>query len=92
VLNGPLQGSKLPLLEGRTTLGRDETNRIVVLDEKASSHHAVIVGQAGRFAVEDVGSTNGTFVDEQRLAGSHPLRSGERVRLGGTGFLFRGEA
>jgi VWFA-related protein len=92
LLNGPLQGSRLALLEGRTSLGRDETNRIVVQDEKASSQHAVILGQAGRFCLEDVGSTNGTFVDEQRLEGPHALRSGERVRLGGTAFLFRGEA
>jgi Mg-chelatase subunit ChlD len=92
VLNGPLQGSRLALLEGRTTLGRDETNRIVVLDEKASSLHAVVHRQVGRFALEDVGSTNGTFVDERRLGGPHALRDGECVRIGGTSFLFRGEA
>jgi pSer/pThr/pTyr-binding forkhead associated (FHA) protein len=76
------------LPEGRTTLGRDETNRIVVLDEKASGSHAVIVLEGGRCVVEDVGSTNGTFVDETRIQSAWPLSGGERLRLGGTRFVL----
>lgn len=90
VSNGPLAGSKLPLPPGRCTLGRDDVNQIVVLDDKASSQHAVIAFDGGRCVLEDVGSTNGTFVDEQRLSGAWVLADGERVRLGGTTFVFRG--
>lgn len=91
VQNGPLAGSKLPLPPGRCTLGRDDVNQVVVLDEKASSQHAAIVFDGGRCVLEDVGSTNGTFVDEQRLSGAWVLADGERVRMGGTTFVFRGQ-
>jgi hypothetical protein len=92
VLDGPLAGSRLPLPPGRTSLGRDDTNQVVVIDEKASSHHAVIVFEAGCCWLEDVGSTNGTFVEERRLTARWALTAGERIRLGGTTFRFLGEA
>jgi hypothetical protein len=92
VLDGPLAGSRLPLPPGRTSLGRDETNRVVVIDEKASSQHAVIVFEGGCCWLEDIGSTNGTFVEERRLTARWALTAGERIRLGGTTFRFHGEA
>ncbi len=93
VLTGPLQGSHLPLPPGRVTLGRSPENQIVVDDEKASSLHAAISSHDGLFWLEDQNSTNGTYINEgPRLTGRIQLINGMQIRIGGTRFLFRGEA
>lgn len=93
VIDGPMVGAKLQLLPGRTTIGRESDNNIVLNDDRASSHHAVISHENGIFWIEDLGSTNGTFVNERlRLSNRHPLISGETIRIGGSLLRFVGEA
>lgn len=64
------------------TIGRDLTNDIVINDSEVSRKHARLTAQAGSFLLEDLGSTNGTFVNGQRLIGPHLLRPGELILVG----------
>jgi hypothetical protein len=79
------------LLRGRTRLGRDSDNHVVLDDERVSLHHALITVRDGVYLLEDLGSTNGTFVgDATRVMAAHPLVDGEEMRLGGVVLVFRG--
>ncbi len=80
--SGPTPGKIFVLDKNDLTIGRDTTNEIVINDAEVSRKHARIVLQGGGFVLEDLGSTNGTFVDGQRLMGPHGLRPGELVMLG----------
>jgi pSer/pThr/pTyr-binding forkhead associated (FHA) protein len=70
-------------LEGdQLTVGRDATNDIVINDAEVSRRHARLTFQGGKYVLEDLGSTNGTFVNGQRLAGPRVLKAGEVVSFG----------
>jgi hypothetical protein len=85
------QAGSWELLRGRTRLGRDSDNHIVLDDERVSLHHALITVRDGVYWLEDLGSTNGTFVGEdQRVMAAHALVDGEALRLGGVVLVFRG--
>ena len=71
-------------LESSTTIGRDVACELRVEDTYASQQHARIFGKDGGWYVEDLGSTNGTFVNEQRLVAPALLQPGDRVRVGTT--------
>jgi pSer/pThr/pTyr-binding forkhead associated (FHA) protein len=71
------------MLEGdQITIGRDPTNSITINDAEISRRHARLTYQGGKYVLEDLGSTNGTFVNGQRLAGPRVLKSGEVVSFG----------
>ena len=79
---GPTPGKVFELGKNEVYIGRDVSNDIVVNDSEVSRKHARLVVQAGGLVVEDLGSTNGTFVNGQRLMGPHVLRPGEVIMLG----------
>jgi hypothetical protein len=79
---GPTPGKVFELNKSEITIGRDVSCDIVVNDSEVSRKHSRIVMQAGGFLLEDLGSTNGTFVNGQRLMGPHVLRPGEVLMLG----------
>lgn len=79
---GPTPGKTYPLSQGQITVGRDASCDIVINDAEISRHHAKLTQQADGYVLEDMGSTNGTFVDGQRLMGPHILRPGDLVLLG----------
>ncbi len=79
---GPTPGKVIPLTKDELTIGRDVNNDIVINDAEISRRHArLFIGPAG-YTLEDLGSTNGSFVNNQRLAGPHALRPGETFRFG----------
>lgn len=84
VRRGPQPNQSYDLNKDIVTLGRDITNDIVINDPEVSRHHMRLTRGAGGFTVEDLGSTNGTFVNGQRLTGARPLRPGDMVGLGET--------
>jgi hypothetical protein len=87
-LNGP-QG-RINLVSGLITVGRATDNEIRLDDHLVSSHHAEFRAEAQGYVLIDKGSTNGTFVNEQRLDRLVPrtLNPGDRIRFGNTTFIY----
>jgi hypothetical protein len=77
----PAPGSTLPL-DAITTLGRDVNNAVVVDDEFVSTEHAVLTFRGRTWYVEDLNSTNGTFVNGSPVDGVAPLGYGDEIQLG----------
>jgi hypothetical protein len=64
------------------TLGRAPDNTVVLADPSVSAHHAAVRQEQGQWWVDDLGSTNGTAVNENWLRGAAPLYPGDVIRLG----------
>jgi predicted component of type VI protein secretion system len=80
--SGPTPGVTFPLEGEQLTIGRDSTNGVAINDAEISRKHARLMFQGGKYVLEDLGSTNGTFVNGQRLAGPVVLKPGDVVSLG----------
>ncbi|HEY3438739.1 MAG TPA: FHA domain-containing protein [Actinotalea sp.] len=82
VTAGPLRGTTLPLGSSAILIGRAPSCTLVLDDDYSSSRHARIFPQDGGWFVEDLGSTNGTFVGRDRVTEPVPVRVGAQVRVG----------
>lgn len=80
--SGPNPGTVYALDSEQVTIGRDSSNEIPVNDAEVSRRHARLTFQGGKYVLEDMGSTNGTFVNGQRLTGPRVLKTGEVISLG----------
>jgi pSer/pThr/pTyr-binding forkhead associated (FHA) protein len=80
--SGPTPGATFILEGDQITVGRDSTNGITINDAEISRRHARLTYQGGKYILEDLGSTNGTFVNGQRLAGPRVLKTGEVISFG----------
>ena len=80
--SGPTPGKIFPMEGDVLTIGREAGNAIVINDAEVSRKHTQFVFQGGKYIVTDLGSTNGTFVNGQRLAGPVVLKPGDVVSLG----------
>ncbi len=80
--SGPTPGAAFTLEGDQITIGRDSTNNVVINDAEISRHHARLNFQGGKYVLEDLGSTNGTFVNGQKLSGPRVLKSGEVISFG----------
>jgi pSer/pThr/pTyr-binding forkhead associated (FHA) protein len=80
--SGPATGKIFLLEKAELFVGRDLNNDIVINDPEVSRRHARLFLQGSAYVVEDLGSTNGTFINGNRLAGAYPLRQGEVVTFG----------
>ncbi|GAB2574525.1 antibiotic biosynthesis regulator FhaB [Streptomyces capparidis] len=85
VTEGSLAGTTVTLQGQTITLGRAHDSTIVLDDDYASSRHARIYpDHDGQWIVEDLGSTNGTFMDRSRLTAPTPIPLGVPIRIGKT--------
>ncbi len=75
-------------LDGDIVLGRGERAEIRLEDPFASSRHARVFEQGNIVVIEDLGSTNGTYLNEELLETPRPLHPGDRVRIGDSEFTF----
>jgi pSer/pThr/pTyr-binding forkhead associated (FHA) protein len=75
-------------LDGEIVLGRGDRAEIRLEDPFASSRHARIYEQGNILVVEDLGSTNGTYLNEELLETPRPLHPGDRLRIGDSEFAF----
>lgn len=81
-------GERIPVSDG-TTIGRADTNDIVLKDRFVSSHHARVIVRGDQYLLEDLGSTNGTFCNGVRVRGEVALQDKDRVGIGTSVFAFR---
>lgn len=82
ITQGPTPGQRTELEQRSLLIGRDPSCDLVINDLEVSRSHARLIALIGGFAIEDLGSTNGTFVNEQRITEVMPLKDGASIRLG----------
>ena len=84
VTAGALAGTSLGLTDQQITIGRADDATLVLSDDYASTRHARLFPQDGQWLVEDLGSTNGTYLDRQRVTQPTPVAVGVPIRIGKT--------
>jgi len=84
---GHVAGMEYEIGEG-AVMGRGDQAEIRLQDPFASSRHARLTRQGGVIVVEDLSSTNGTYLNEELLGGPQPLHPGDRVRIGDSEFTY----
>jgi hypothetical protein len=82
VTGGPLRGTALPLTTSAILIGRAPSCTLVLDDDYSSQRHARVFPQDGQWFVEDLGSTNGTFVGRERVSAPTPVGPGTQLRIG----------
>lgn len=82
VTEGPLRGTSLPLTTSAILIGRAPSCTLVLDDDYSSSRHARIFPSGDQWVLEDLGSTNGTFIGTSRVTAPTPLTPGLQVRIG----------
>ena len=80
-------GAAYDLTEG-ALLGRGDQADIVLEDSFASTRHARLIPHGEVIVLEDLGSTNGTYLNGEPLRGAQPLHAGDRIRIGDSEFTF----
>ncbi|WP_430868039.1 FHA domain-containing protein FhaB/FipA [Demequina aurantiaca] len=89
VTSGPLKGTTIPLGSAPVLIGRAATCTVVIDDDYCSSRHCRVYPDNGQWMVEDLGSTNGTFLSNQRVDDPVPFHMGDRLLLGATAIELR---
>ena len=84
VTGGSLAGTSIGLADQQITIGRANDATLVLSDDYASSRHARLFPQNGQWIVEDLGSTNGTYLDRQKVTQPMPVPAGVPIRIGKT--------
>src|SRR5438067_5197567 len=82
VIDGPAAGMRVQVL-GMVMVGRRDAD-LVIEDEEVSRRHASVRPEDGGLVIEDHGSTNGTWVNDERVSGTRRLNRGDRIRVGRT--------
>jgi len=90
ITSGPKAGLELPLSADSLTIGRSSESALVIRDDYTSSHHARLMLRGDAWAIQDLDSTNGTYVAGQRVSGSPvALSLGTPIKVGATTFELR---
>jgi len=84
VTDGALAGTRLTLGDTPITIGRADDSSLVLTDDFASTRHARLWPREGQWLVEDLGSTNGTYLDRAKVTGPTPVPLGSPIRIGRT--------
>ena len=89
VTGGTLAGTRITLGEAPITIGRAEDSTLVITDDYASARHARLISRAGQWYLEDLGSTNGTYLDRAKVSALTPVPLGVPIRIGRTSLELR---
>jgi pSer/pThr/pTyr-binding forkhead associated (FHA) protein len=89
VTEGGLTGTRIGLTGAPVLIGRANDSTLVLEDDYASTRHARISLQDGMWVVEDLGSTNGTYLGQRKLDGPVPMEPGVPLRIGKTALELR---
>lgn len=88
IRQGPQAGMSFPLTGNQIVIGREEGTDVALQDPEASRRHALISWQGGQHIVEDLGSTNGTFVNGVQITLPQALNPGDSIGIGQTALVF----
>ena len=80
--NSNLEEGSILLLRGTITIGRKEGNTIKLDDQYASGNHAKIIVKNNEIVIEDLNSTNGVFINDERVNGYSKIRANDLIRIG----------
>jgi pSer/pThr/pTyr-binding forkhead associated (FHA) protein len=84
VVDGDLAGTTIALTADPITIGRADDSTVMLTDDYVSTRHARLVPADSAWLLEDLGSTNGTYLDRQRVTGPTPVPLGVPIRVGKT--------
>jgi pSer/pThr/pTyr-binding forkhead associated (FHA) protein len=84
ITQGQLAGTTIALRDAAVTIGRANDSTLVLADDYASNKHARLVPRDGQWYVEDLGSTNGTYLDRNKVTAPTPVPIGLPIRIGKT--------
>lgn len=90
-VTNPNKGQEIAIHAGRTSIGRNKDNDIVLNEPTVSAVHARIVSEKNSWRVINLLSSNGTFVNGKKIT-QHPLNHGDRIRFGEVAFYFEAAA
>src|SRR5438105_102781 len=88
VIYGVELGRKYDLTREITSIGRSSKSNIQIDQESVSRNHARLMNKEGSATVEDLGSTNGTWLNDSMLRGGMALRNGDMIKIGRTVFKY----
>ncbi len=88
ILLGEPMGANFLLRKGKTTIGHDSGNLIVIGDEHISNKHAFIICEEGNYWIEDRQSKNGVYLNGNKVSGRQHLVDGSVIKMGETIFKF----
>ncbi|HZD59792.1 MAG TPA: FHA domain-containing protein [Anaerolineae bacterium] len=88
VKKGPYVGHRFTLTKEKVTLGRDPASDIFLDDITVSRHHARIEVLGDTVNITDVGSLNGTYVNQERIETARPLKSNDELQIGKFRLVF----
>nr|WP_221234347.1 FHA domain-containing protein [Terrimesophilobacter mesophilus] len=89
ITSGAKEGLEIELTAEPLTIGRSAESGLVIRDDYTSTHHARLLLWGEEWAIQDLDSTNGTFLDEARVTVPTPVPLNTRVRIGTTSFELR---
>ncbi|MFK4729524.1 FHA domain-containing protein [Agromyces mediolanus] len=89
ITSGPKSGAEFPLGRDEITIGRSADSAIIIRDDYTSTHHARLMLWNDRWMIQDLDSTNGTFLDGSRVSVPTPIPLGVPVKVGATTFELR---
>ncbi|HEX9713759.1 MAG TPA: FHA domain-containing protein [Actinomycetota bacterium] len=91
-IHGPAAGRRVTLDAEEMTLGRSSRNDVVLNDPMVSRVHAILMKRKGVVVVEDLGSHNGTYVNDERINGLRQLHHNDRIRIGSSKMMMEDPA
>ena len=89
ITSGQKAGAEFPLGRDEITIGRSSDSAIIIRDDYTSTHHARLMLWNGRWMIQDLDSTNGTFLDGARVTAPVPIPLGATIKVGATTFELR---
>jgi hypothetical protein len=89
ITSGAKAGAEFPLGHDEITIGRSSDSAIIIRDDYTSTHHARLMLWNGRWMIQDLDSTNGTFLNGSRVTVPTPIPLGATVKVGATTFELR---
>lgn len=89
ITSGAKAGAEFPLGTDEITIGRSSDAGVIIRDDYTSTHHARLMIWNGQWMIQDLDSTNGTFLDGSRVTVPTPVPTGATVKVGATTFELR---